>query len=147
METKFKTDTRPEHGNILADLTKLVKVLLKLKPEDKSQFIEILSLIGKTPCNYEELGIPANRYIKEIPTVYGAAGWEGGIVVGVMLLDIFNRDPSELAVLILLSEKDLKEFTKMMYIEYVEKYFTKCGPCWNLHDVTLAVAKLRLGGI
>ena len=147
MKTKFRTDTLPKPETLIADLTNLVKVLLKLSPENKAQFIEILSSIGKTPCNYEELGVSVDKYIKAIPTTYGTPGWNGAVPAGVMLLDIFARDPSELAVLVLLSEKDFREFTNMMYVDYVEKHFAKCGPCWNLHDVTLAVAKLRLGGI
>lgn len=147
METKFKTDSMPKFDTIIADLHNLVKVLLKLKQEDKAQLIEILSILRKTPCNFEELGISADRYIKAIPDVYGTPGWDGGIVVGVMLLDMFARDPSELAVMVTLEEKDLQTFVKGMYAAFVDKYFAKCGPSWSLHQVVLAVAKLRLGGI
>lgn len=147
METKFRTDTLPKPETLIADLTNLVKVLLKLSPENKAQFIEILSSIGKTPCNYEELGIPVDRYIKSIPFVYGTPGWNGAVPAGVMLLDIFARDPSELAVLVTLSGDDMVKFTRSMYTDFVEKHFTRSGSCWNIHEVTFGIAKLRLGGI
>lgn len=147
METKFTKTTLPNPETIIADLTNLVKVLLKLSPENKSQLIEILSILRKTPCNFEELGISADRYIKSIPDVYGTTGWDGGIIVGVMLIDMFARDPSELAVLVTLGEGDLSKFVKEMYVTFVDKYFAKCGPSWSPHQVVLAVAKLRMGGM
>jgi hypothetical protein len=144
----FRTDTLPKPETLITSLEELTKkVLLKMKPEDKAQLIEVLSYVGKTPCNYEELGIKADTYIKAIPTTYSTPGWGGAIPAGVALLDLFARDPSELAVLVTLKEDDLVKFTRSMYNTYVEKHFAKCGPIWNIHQLTAGIAKLRLGGI
>ena len=144
----FRTDTLPKPETLMASLEELTKkVLLKMKPQDKDLFIEVLSYFGKTPCNSEELGIKVDTYIKAIPATYGTPGWSGAIPAGVMLLDLFARDPSELAVLVALKEDDLVKFTRAMYTDYTAKFFAKSGPLWNIHKVTLGIAKLRLGGM
>ena len=132
--------------NLIPELESLVKILLKLSPEHKAMLMEALSIIGKTPCNYEELGITPDKYIKVIPVIYGTPGWYGAVPAGIMLIDLFSKDPSELAVLVTLNEDAIQKITNQ-YTEHSDKFFANSGTCWNIYQVAAAIIKLRLGGI
>jgi hypothetical protein len=137
MGINFKTDNVPTQDTLVADLHNLVEVLLKLHPADKTQFIESLSILGKVPYNFEELGISADKYIKDIPYVYSTIAYEG-----VLLLDIFTMDPSELVILATLSEKDFQALVKDRYLTSFSMYTYA-----SLFQLLTALVKMRLRGI